>query len=91
MHRTVYATGNTDKVRQVQSIHQQIMHFVNNPTFEALANAKHFRDMLERLQVGFIGRSLPPRVHHTDVDSSAARESNELANQSIHPVSEGNE
>ena len=43
--------GNTDKVRQVQLVQQQIIQFVNNPTYETLANAKHFRDMLDRLQV----------------------------------------
>jgi hypothetical protein len=43
--------GNNDKLRQVQSIHQQIVQFINNPTYETLTNAKHFRDMLERIPV----------------------------------------
>jgi hypothetical protein len=46
-----YFIGNNEKLRQVQSIHQQILQFINNPTYETLANAKHFRDMLERIPV----------------------------------------
>jgi hypothetical protein len=47
-------TGNTEKLRQVQSIHQQILQFINNPTYETLANAKHFRDMLDRIPVNYL-------------------------------------
>ena len=43
--------GNNEKVRQVQSIYQQIGQFVNNPTYESLANARQYRDMLERISV----------------------------------------
>jgi len=49
-----FSKGNTEKVRQVQSIHQQILQFINNPTYDSLANAKHFRDMLDRIPVNIL-------------------------------------
>ncbi|UJR23878.1 hypothetical protein I4U23_026850 [Adineta vaga] len=41
--------GNNEKVRQVQSIYQQILQFINNPTHESLTIAKQYRDMLDRI------------------------------------------
>ncbi|CAF2869142.1 unnamed protein product [Rotaria sp. Silwood2] len=41
--------GNTEKVRQVQSAFQQIISFINNPTYESLPNAKRFRDVLDQI------------------------------------------
>ncbi|CAF0886338.1 unnamed protein product [Rotaria sordida] len=41
--------GNTDKVRQVQSVHQQILHFINNPTYEYLPHAKRLREILDQI------------------------------------------
>ncbi|CAF3064392.1 unnamed protein product [Rotaria sp. Silwood2] len=40
--------GHPDKARNAQVIHQQMVQFINNPTYESLANAKHIRDNLER-------------------------------------------
>jgi hypothetical protein len=51
---SLFILGNTEKLRQVQSIHQQILQFINNPTYETLANAKHFRDMLDRIPVNYL-------------------------------------
>ncbi|CAF1971604.1 unnamed protein product [Rotaria magnacalcarata] len=41
--------GNTEKLRQVQLAYQQIMQFINNPTYETLPNAKRLRDVLEQI------------------------------------------
>ncbi|CAF4804122.1 unnamed protein product [Rotaria sp. Silwood1] len=41
--------GNTEKIRQVQSAHQQILQFISNPTYESLPNARRFRDVLEQI------------------------------------------
>ena len=43
--------GNNEKLRQVQSIHQQILQFITTPTYETLAHARNFRDMLDRIPV----------------------------------------
>lgn len=43
--------NNLEKLRQVQMIQQQIVQFVNNPTYEAVPTAKNFRDVLERIPV----------------------------------------
>lgn len=61
-HCSIFHTGNNDKFRQVQAIHQQILQFITNPTIETLNNAKHFRDMLERIPVikQIISRSFHP-------------------------------
>ncbi|CAF4602568.1 unnamed protein product [Rotaria socialis] len=40
--------GQPDKARNAQAIHQQMVQFINNPTYESLSNAKHIRDNLER-------------------------------------------
>ncbi|CAF2078968.1 unnamed protein product [Rotaria magnacalcarata] len=40
--------GQLDKSRNAQAIHQQMVQFINNPTYESLSNAKHIRDNLER-------------------------------------------
>ena len=39
---------NIDRVRHAQAIHQQMLQFINNPTYEGLANARHIREILER-------------------------------------------
>jgi len=46
-----FCTGNLDKARNAQAIHQQMVQFINNPTYESLPNARHIRDMLERASV----------------------------------------
>ncbi len=43
--------GNLDKARNAQALHQQMLQFINNPTYETLASAKHIRDILERALV----------------------------------------
>jgi hypothetical protein len=46
-----FCKGNVDKARNAQAIHQQMVQFINNPTYESLPNARHIRDMLERASV----------------------------------------
>ena len=43
--------GNQERARSVQVIHQQMLQFINNPTYESLPHAKHIREMLERASV----------------------------------------
>jgi hypothetical protein len=47
----LYNKGILDKARNAQTIHQQMVQFINNPTYESLSNAKHIRDILERATV----------------------------------------
>lgn len=43
-----------DKARHIQAIHQQIVQFIQQPTYENLNQAKQIRDMLEKAAVRFL-------------------------------------
>ncbi|UJR24936.1 hypothetical protein I4U23_006300 [Adineta vaga] len=60
--------GNHEKARNAQAIHQQMIQFINNPTYESLPNAKHIRDMLERATIRNQSAPIvPPNVPTTNV------------------------
>ncbi|CAF3771978.1 unnamed protein product, partial [Adineta steineri] len=40
--------GNQNKARNLQLLYEQMVQFINNPTYESLPNAKNLRDSLER-------------------------------------------
>jgi hypothetical protein len=80
--------GNTEKLRQVQSIHQQIIQFITNPTYETLANAKHFRDMLDRIPVNKFFLYFKNKTNISNLESSTTTttitpNSNEFSKQCI--------
>lgn len=43
-----------EKARHAQLIYQQVVQFITNPTYEGLPQAKHIRDMLEKVPVRFL-------------------------------------